>query len=267
MASGSDVLILGGRGLVGSAFARLCARSGRSCTVVGRADYAAMAGRGCDILINANGNSSKPMAAREPLAEFDASVRSVRSSLVDFRFRRYVHISSCDVYPDCSSPENTGEAQSLDPARQSPYGFHKHLAERCVMHGAPDWLIFRCGGFVGPGLRKNAIFDILHGGPLFLDPQSELQFLHTDRAAEIVFRLVDQGVSREIFNLCGRGLVRLEEAAALAPGPAPVKPGSPRVRYEVSIEKISRHAEIPETRAAVLDYVRAELAQGGARAS
>jgi nucleoside-diphosphate-sugar epimerase len=267
MASDCDVLILGGRGLVGSAFTRFCARAGFRSLVVGRAEYAAMAGRSCDILVNANGNSSKPMAAREPLAEFDASVRSVRASLADFRFRKYVHISSCDVYPDCSSPAFTGEEQPPDPARQSPYGFHKHLAEQCVMHGASDWLIFRCGGFVGPGLRKNAIFDILHGGPLFLDPESELQFLHTDRAAEIVFRLVEQGLSREVFNLCGRGLVRLAEVAAVAPGPVPVKPGSPRVRYEVSIDKISRRLEIPATRAAVLDWVRAELAARGAAGS
>ena len=263
MASGCDVLILGGRGLVGSAFTRFCSRAGLSSTVVGRADYAALAGRSCDILVNANGNSSKPLATRAPLVEFDASVRSVRSSLADFRFRKYVHISSCDVYPDCSSPALTGEEQRPDPAHQSPYGFHKHLAEQCVMHGAADWLIFRCGGFVGPGLRKNAIFDIVHGGPLFLDPQSELQFLHTDRAAEIVFRIVEMGFSREVFNLCGRGVVRLADAAALAPRPIPVQPGSPRVRYEVSIGKISGLLEIPETRAAVLDYVRSELARGG----
>jgi nucleoside-diphosphate-sugar epimerase len=267
MASDCDVLILGGRGLVGSAFTRFCARSGISHAVVEPDNYAALTGRACDILVNANGNSSKPLATRAPLTEFDASVRSVRSSLVDFRFRKYVHISSCDVYPDCSSPALTGEDQRPDPARQSPYGFHKHLAEQCVMHGAADWLIFRCGGFVGPGLRKNAIFDILRGGPLFLDPQSELQFLHTDRAAEIVLGLAQKELSREVFNLCGRGLVQLAEAAALAPQPVAINPGSPLVRYQVSIDKISGFVDMPETRAAVLDYVRAELAAGEASRS
>jgi nucleoside-diphosphate-sugar epimerase len=259
MASGSEVFILGGRGLVGSAFARHCQRAGLAHVILDRQNYAAYAGASCEIFVNANGNSRKLLAAREPLAEFDASVRSVRASLTDFRFRTYVHISSCDVYPDCSTPATTRESIAPDPARQSPYGFHKHLAEQCVQHAAADWLIFRCGGFVGPGLKKNAIYDILHRGPLYLDPSSELQFLHTDRAAETVWQLVQAGVRREIFNLCGRGVVQLREVAALAGTTVPVAPGSPLVRYEISLEKIQAHVPLPETRPAVLEFVRQQI--------
>lgn len=256
MGYASEVFILGGKGFVGSAFVRYCERVGRPCAVVDLDNYASFVGQRCRILVNANGNSSKPLASREPLADFDASVRSVRASLLDFRFDKYVHLSSCDVYPDCSSPETTRESLALDPARQSPYGFHKSLAEQCIRHAVPDWLIFRFGGFIGPGLKKNAIFDILQGGPLFLDPASELQFLHTDRAAEIVFQLADRGVTREVFNLCGKGVVRLSEVAEQAPRPIAVQPGSPRVHYEICLRKISEHVTLPETRTAVLDFVR-----------
>jgi len=195
MASDSDIFILGGRGMLGSAFADYCEKSGRPYTVIARGDYAALRGRSCDIFVNANGNSRKPLASAQPLEDFEASVRSVRASLVDFRYRRYVHLSSCDVYPTCDSAETTREEQILNPARQSPYGFHKYLAEQCVQHVAREWLILRFGGFVGPGLKKNAIYDILHGGPLYLDPASELQYLHTARAAEIAFRLLDGGTA------------------------------------------------------------------------
>src|SRR5262249_37848750 len=174
------IFIIGGRGLVGSAFVRLFESTGQPHAVIQRDNYNDFAGQRCDVLINANGNSSKPLARNNPLADFEASVRSVRASLIDFQFDRYVLLSSCDVYPDCSSPAVTGEDQPIDVARQSPYGFHKYLAEQCVAHAAPGSLILRCGGFVGPGLRKNAIYDILHGGTLYLDPASELQFLHTD---------------------------------------------------------------------------------------
>jgi nucleoside-diphosphate-sugar epimerase len=258
------IFVLGGLGLVGSAYARYCARTGRPYEVVDRHNYAEYVGRACDILVNANGNSRKPLAVQAPMEEFDASVRSVRASLCDFKFRKYAHISTCDVYPDCSSPETTREDQMLDPSRQSPYGFHKFLAEQCVRHGAPDWLIFRFGGFIGPGLRKNAIFDILQGGPLFLDPESELQFLHTEKAAEIVLSVAESATSHEIFNLCGRGVVKLSDVAALSPAPVPVKPGSPRAHYEISLEKISRVADIPETRTTVLEFVREELNRRGA---
>ena len=259
MASDSDILILGGRGMLGSAFARYCEESGRPYTVIARGDYAALCGRSCDIFVNANGNSRKPLASAKPLEDFDASVRSVRASLVDFRYRRYLHLSSCDVYPNCDSAETTREEQTFTAERQSPYGFHKYLAEQCVQHVAPEWLILRFGGFIGPGLKKNAIYDILRGGPLYLDPASELQYLHTRHAAEIAFRLLDAGVKNEVFNVCGKGVVRLNEVAALAPAAIIAQPGSPLVRYEISLEKLSRYVEPPETRPEVMAFVREQF--------
>jgi nucleoside-diphosphate-sugar epimerase len=247
--------VLGGRGLVGSAFVRYCQRTGREFDIIELDNYERFIGRPCRILVNANGNSRKPLAKQAPVEDFDASVRSVRSSLVHYPCDLYVHLSSCDVYPDCSSPESTREDQALDPAAQSPYGFHKYLAEQCVRHAARRWLIFRFGGFVGPGLRKNAVFDILHGGPLWLDPASQLQFLHTEHAAEIVLGLAESGLSGETLNLCGRGLIQLQEVIDATGRDIPVQPGSSVVRYDVNIEAVSRHAMIPETRATVLDFV------------
>lgn len=250
------IFLIGGRGLVGSAFARLFDATGREYALLDRESYPRYAGQRCSLLINANGNSRKPLAKEKPIEDFDASVRSVRSSLVDFRFDRYIHLSSCDVYPDCTSPALTQEDAVLPAAAQSPYGFHKYLAEQCVQHAASDWLVFRFGGFVGPGLKKNAIFDILKGGPLWLDPQSELQFLHTDDAARLVMELADnRKLSREVFNLCGNGLVRLADAAARTGREVMVQPGSPRVRYDVSIAKVSRYVSVPSTEDTVLRFV------------
>lgn len=248
------IFLIGGRGLVGSAFARQCEAQGLAFAILDRQSYPNYRGQRCSLLINANGNSNKRLAMTNPMADFEASVGSVRASLTDFQFDRYVHLSSCDVYPDCSSPETTLESAPPDISRQSPYGFHKYLAELCVQHAARDWQIFRLGGFVGPGLKKNAIFDILQGGPLYLDPASELQFLHTDDAARIVLEIARSGPGREIFNLCGRSTIALSEVIAAKDGNITVQPNSPRVRYDVSIEKISRLASIPETRATVLDF-------------
>jgi len=242
---------------VGSAFARVLEASGRPFVILDRESYADYAGRPCELLINANGNSRKPLAKQNPLADFDASVRTVRASLADFRFDRYIHLSSCDVYPDCSSPETTREELRLDVSLQTPYGFHKYLAEQCVRHGAREWLIIRFGGFVGPGLKKNAIFDILSGGPLWLHPASQLQFLHTDDAARIVLELAGRGLSREIVNVCGQGLISLEEAIASTGRTVALRPDSPKVRYEVSIEKLSRSVSVPGTRSTVLAFLAA----------
>lgn len=253
------IYILGGNGFVGSAYARRLAAAGREFAIVTRDNYAEYVGRSCDILINANGNSKKFLADRAPLDEFDASVRSVRKSLAEIRCQTYVYLSTVDVYPDCSPGANTSEAAPLDGASQSTYGFHKYLAEQCVRHSAREWLIFRLGGFVGPGLWKNPIHDILGGGPLWLDPASQLQFLHTDRAADLALSLIDAGCRQEVFNLCGRDVVSLADVIEAAGTSVPVRPGSPVVHYEVDIAKLSSRCHAPETRAAVLEFVREQV--------
>ncbi|MGL6094379.1 MAG: NAD-dependent epimerase/dehydratase family protein, partial [Fimbriiglobus sp.] len=199
--------------------------------------------------------SKKFVSNREPLRDFDESVRSVRASLLDIKFGTYVMLSSCDVYPDCSSPETTREDAPIDPATQSRYGFHKRLAELCVQHAAERHLIFRMGGFVGPGMSKNAIHDILTGGPLWLHPASDLQFLSTDALPELVLKIVDAGVRNEVFNVTGAGTVRLADVIAMTGREVPVNPGAPTVRYDIGLEKIGRHVVLPPTRETVAAYV------------
>jgi nucleoside-diphosphate-sugar epimerase len=253
------IFILGGKGFVGSAFRRACEQDGIAHVVLEPDNYAQHIGQACELFINADGNSRKYLAVEKPLWEFDASVRSVRQTLTDFAFETYLHISTCDVYPDCSGPETTREDQPLAVERQSPYGFHKYLAEQCVRHGARRWLVVRCGGFVGPGMKKNAIYDILQGGPLWLDPQSELQYIHTDDAARIAMSLARSGLQNEVVNLCGKGVVALAEVIAQVRKPVTVQSGSPRARYEVNIEKLAKLVGVPETRDSVLRFVNQML--------
>lgn len=252
------IFILGGNGFVGSAFVRYCVKLGLAHRVLTRDTYAEHRGQSCDIFVNANGNSRKPLAVKEPMTDFDASVRSVRASLCDFKIGKYIHLSSCDVYPDCSSSEKTSEDTQIDPAQQGPYGFHKWMAEQCVVHGAKEWLICRLGGFVGPGLKKNAIFDILQGGPLWLDAQSELQFMHTDDCAKIVMALAPT-LNRQVINVCGQGTLKLADIMQSSGRTVAVQPGSPRVRYEVNIGKLMRYCDVPKSETTVHAFVKEEL--------
>ena len=246
--------ILGGKGFVGSAFARFCQNTGKKFVVIDRQNYNDHIGKPCDFFINANGNSSKVLATKDPLQDFDVTVRNTRKTLVDFKFKKYVLISSCDVYPDCSSPGTTKEDLPIDVSKQSPYGFHKYLAEECVRNGASDWIIVRLGGMVGPGLKKNAIFDILNGGPLWLDPTSQLQYMNTDDVSKITFMLIQKDLKQEIFNVCGKGLVRLENI--IKNYKVNASPDSPKVKYDINIEKISKLADIPDSMHTVMNFIQ-----------
>lgn len=234
------IYVIGGNGFVGAAYVRLLHARGLPHQAIVRENYESLRGTACDVLINANGNSKKFLAAREPLNEFDQSVRSVAQSLQDFRCGTYIQLSTGDVYPDQSSPQATREDQAIDPARQSRYGLHKCLAEQLVRGACEKWLVIRMGGFVGPGLKKNAIYDMLTGAPVWLSPQSELQFLSTDRAAALVWGLAQKGVSNEIVNLGATGTVNLGALHRRIGSASSFMPEAPTVRYDVSLGKLTK---------------------------
>ena len=262
------IYLIGGNGFVGSAFARLFEAQGLEYQIITRDNAVEFKGTACDLLINANGNSKKFMATRDPLWEFDASVVSVARSLDWFEAERYVLLSTGDVYPQTHDPKFSDEEQVLDVAKMSRYGLHKFLAEQLVRGVHKNHLVFRMGGFVGPNLQKNAIFDMLTGGPLWLSLDSKLQFIHTDDAAKIVYTLASNpSICNQTINLGARGMASLREAYDHAGSSSEVKEDAQNVTYELSLEKLERlyGLSLPDSaetiRAFVLDN-KGKLKQG-----
>lgn len=254
-----QVTVIGANGFVGSAFARLLKnKPGIKLTEVTRENYAEWRGRESDVLIEAAGNSKKFFADQNPAAEFEASVTHRLRTLLDFPARLHLHISSVDVYNDLTSPATTHEDSTLDISRSSRYGAHKFLAEQLVRQYASRWLIVRFAGMVGPGLRKNPVFDVLHGEPLRIHPDSLYQFLNTDDAARIAWDLAQSGVAGEIFNVCGDGLISPQEISRLADRPLNLTLLAAEARLRivnVSVAKIKSRASLPATRQTIEDYV------------
>ncbi len=253
-------LVLGGKGFVGSAVVREASRRGYEVLVVDKDEYAEAVGTSCDVLVNANGNSRKYLAAQDPSLEFDLSVRSVVKSLQDFKAGLYVHLSSIDVYPVVNDPAGNSETAEIECAKLSPYGFHKYMAEQLVQRYAANWLIVRMAGFVGEGLKKNSIFDLLNGQPLRVHPDSEYQYLNSRDMASVIFTLVEKGLSKEIFNVAGDGVIAIRDVAAMIPDCSPrLEQGLQRERYEVNLDKIKQHAAIPKTADTVKAFIREVL--------
>ena len=248
------VVVLGAHGFVGSAFVRLLSRLNVPHRAVGRKDYAEASGNFCDVLINAAGNSVKYLADRDPAADFAQSVELAVSAAHRFSPRLYVLASSVDVYSDLDRPSTTHEDTPLDARRVSLYGFHKQIAESCVQRHTSSWLIVRLAGMVGPGLRKNPVFDILNDQPLRISPESRYQFMSTDDVAEITWQLVGHGVRNTVFNLCGDGLISPREVGDMVGRRFAVHPeaehATPRV-VDVNIERISRIRPMPSTRSTI----------------
>ena len=250
------VFILGGKGFVGSAFTRFCKKEGIDFDCIDLDNYDTFRGQECDLLINAAGNSKKYLANEEPARDFRFSLEALLHSFFDFSFRKYVFISSIDVYPDHQDPRHNREDTGIDIKKLSHYGFHKYLGEKLVRHYISDWLIIRLGGVLGPGLKKNPVFDLLHDIPLRVDEDSRYQYLSTDLVAEFIFELVKRDIRCDVFNLCGRGTVSLKTIRLGLNKPLRyLQKNPPLERYEVNNEKINRLVALPESEMAVKEFL------------
>lgn len=250
-------LVIGAKGFIGSAVAAEAAARGYTVTAVDLDNYEASKGAEADVLINAAGNSRKFIDDQDPVKGFELSVTSVMNVLHDFRFKFYVQLSSGAIYPDEGNPRENGEATPLKPAKMTRYGFHKWLTEQLVRHYAPKHLIVRMGGFVGPALKKNALFDLLTGGPLFVHPDSEFQYMDTRDLAKALFELYEGATGTEtLFNLSARGTVSVRQAAAWAGRVLPEEALSrPKVRAELNVDKAARIITLPETGETVRRFI------------
>lgn len=250
------VFILGGKGFIGSAFVRFCHKTGVEFASIDLDNYRQFTGQGCDVLINASGNSKKFLTNEKPVEDFRFSLEALLRSFFDFSFQKYIYISSIDVYSYRKDPRYNREDQDIDIENISHYGFHKYLGEKMVEHYLSDWLIIRLGGVLGPGLKKNPVYDLLHGVPLRVSEESEYQYLSTDYLAEIIFGLIEKKKIRDIFNICGDGTVPIKEIRSWLNKPLCYCNENPRrERYEINNEKIKSLFHIPNSGEVVKEFI------------
>lgn len=242
-------LIIGAKGFIGSAVTAEAINRNYAVTAVDLDNDHEFKGTTYDLIINAAGNSRKFIDDENPAQGFDLSVTSVFNLFQDFSARFFIHLSSGSVYPDEGAPAKNMESTVLVPAEMTNYGFNKYLAEQVVRHYAENHLILRMGGFVGPGLKKNAVFDLLTGRSLFVHPDSEFQYMDTRELAHSVFTLYEAGMLRNsILNLSSNGTISIREVAQIAgvhlPDGATTQP---RVRAELNVDAAARYLSLPTT--------------------
>jgi len=259
-------LVLGGGGFVGTAVVEAAQRAGWAVTSTGHREYGRHVGRTFDVIVNANGNASRVRAGREPLFDFDASVRSVFRSLFDFQCGLYVLVSTVDVLNDVSGRADTSETAAIDPTKLGPYGFNKRMAELCVMRYAPSWQVFRLASMVGPGLVKGPVFDLLAGQPLWISPDSRMPFLDVGTAADVLLRLIGSAPAGEVFNVCGRGSVGLRRIIGLlGPEAGEVRYADRAVQtYRIDVSRTHAIVPLPRSWDQVRAYVQRSRDPGAA---
>lgn len=207
--------LLGATGFVGGSLLRQ-----RPFTDLYRStDIESLAGRSYDLIACAAAPGLKWKANQQP-AEDLASIRRLMAALEKVKAREVVLISTVDVYP---RPVGVDEETPIDRDQESAYGRHRLLLEDFVA-ARFDARIVRLPGLFGAGLKKNMVFDLLHGNRVDqIVPNAVYQFFDLDRvwsAIEVArahaLRIVNfatepisaRDVAREVFGVGLEGAER-----------------------------------------------------------
>jgi hypothetical protein len=115
-------------------------------------------GRSLDLVVCAGAPAQKWVANRDPVGD-GAKIDDLIAHLGAITCKRFVLISTVDVY---QTPVGVDEQSPVDERDLAAYGANRRRLERFVQGQFPESLVVRLPGLVGPGLRKNVIFDLLN---------------------------------------------------------------------------------------------------------
>lgn len=121
-------------------------------------DIDQIAQREFDTLVCAGAPAQKWIANRDPEGD-RAKIDGLIAHLKTVRCKTFILISTVDVF---GSPLGVDEDTPVDEAGLHAYGLNRYRLEQFVAGHFPNHLIVRLPGLVGPGLRKNVIFDFLN---------------------------------------------------------------------------------------------------------
>lgn len=121
-----------------------------------------IAGRDFDTVVCAGAPAQKWIANKDPRADLE-KIRQLMAHLGSMQCRTFVLISTVDVF---QHPIGVREDSPVPVEGLHAYGLHRRYLEEFVQERFANHLIVRLPGLVGPGLRKNVIFDLHNANQL-----------------------------------------------------------------------------------------------------
>jgi len=138
-------------------------------------NFEQMAGRNFGELVCAGVAAEKWKANKNPVQDL-MRIQELIKVLQNIKADRFVLISTIDVYPIAQ-----GKDESFDCHKQENHAYGKNrllFEDFCVEH-FPRCHIIRLPGLFGKGIKKNIIYDLLHGNMLKkINPSSSFQYYY-----------------------------------------------------------------------------------------
>jgi nucleoside-diphosphate-sugar epimerase len=134
-----------------------------------------LAGAHFDLIVCAGAPAAKWKANQDPSAD-RACLGRLMAVLERVICRRFVLISTVDVYGQVN-----GVDEECPPSGATPYGLHRLELEQFAAERFAS-LIVRLPALFGPGLKKNAIYDLMNNNQIDkIDTRSVFQFYNLGR--------------------------------------------------------------------------------------
>lgn len=108
-----------------------------------------------DLVVCAGAPAQKWLANKDPVRDAEI-IDNLISCLDEVDCKMFVLISTVDVFKE---PVKVNEDTQIDTQGLHAYGLNRYRLEQFVQKRFSQHLIIRLPGLVGPGLRKNIIFD------------------------------------------------------------------------------------------------------------
>jgi nucleoside-diphosphate-sugar epimerase len=153
------------------------------------ANIEAIAGEHFDLVVCAGAPAAKWKANQDPAAD-RACLGRLMAALEGVTAEHFVLISTVDVYGQAN-----GVDEDYPPAGATPYGLHRRELEQFVSRRF-NALIARLPALFGPGLKKNAIYDLLNNNQVEkIDSRAVFQFYDVRRLWRDLLIAADAGLS------------------------------------------------------------------------
>ncbi len=179
--------------------------------------------------------AEKGVADRDPAAD-RAALERLWEHLSRCEAEEVAVVSTVAVYP---VPVAVDEETLIDPTYATTYGRHRRILEVRVRRHFPRAVAVRLPGLYGPGLKQNAVYDLLHDNRVNeLHAGSTYQFYNAAR----VWRDVDAalGSGLRAVNLATEPVILRDVARAAFGRDFGNDPGTRPASYDVR----TRHAAL-----------------------
>ena len=130
-------------------------------------------GKSYHTLVCSGAPAAKWIANKNP-EEDSCNISELIDNLKEVSAEQVVLISTIDVYSNLAEVD---ENSFIEGSNAEPYGKHRYELEQFMSQNFDNVLIVRLPGLFGVGLKKNAIYDLIHDNALeLIHSESRYQF-------------------------------------------------------------------------------------------